>query len=182
MPCLSIKHIGDLLSKLRYSLKDKNGQAIIEFALCAPVLLFVTLGVMDLGKASIVKLENQLILQSYVGILSGYKDAASTTNVTAAARKRIQSTSMFCRKVEGTATKACKNNVEPVETIVRLEAATPSKVTAGSEVCLAAKSSYTPFYKGLFGNGKLTVYSRSCTMMETSSEYGGWQPIKKGRW
>ena len=173
---------------LKKILKNKKAQSTLEFCLAVPVVLLLTLGAVDVAKANIVKLENTQAMQAYLSKVSADSDPSGergSSVIKRAAGDYIQQTSMFCTKVDGASGNIqCKGGTEPVHTTLRLERATKSNVMeAGTQICMAAKSEYKPFYSGVYSGGKMVVYSRACTLMETKKNGdGGWQPIATGRW
>lgn len=169
---------------LKKLLRHKRGQATLEFCLCVPVVLLITLGVVDIAKANIVKLETTQAMQAWISKAS----ADAQENITGDVIKKytadyIQSTSMFCTKVQGASKQPqCHSGAAPVQTQLRMEAAAlPLK--SGTQICMAAKSEYKPFYSGVYSGGKMVVYSRACTLMETNkNSTSGWQSIAYGNW
>ena len=157
-------------------LKNKKAQAAIEFCLAIPVVLLLTLGVLDIAKANIIKLETTQAMQAYLSIASADADKSNIRDgnvIKGLAGSYIQDTSLFCTIVDGAKTsKSCKE--EPVRTTLKLEAAGRLD-KAGTEICMTAISSYTPFYKGIYSGDTMQVYSRACTLMETAkSTTAGW--------
>lgn len=173
---------------LKKILKNKKAQSTLEFCLAVPVVLLLTLGAVDVAKANIVKLENTQAMQAYLSKVAADSDPngeRGSAAIKRAAGNYIQQTSMFCTKVDGASGNVqCKGGTEPVKTTLRLERASKSpRMNAGVQICMAAKSEYKPFYSGVYSGGKMVVYSRACTLMETNKDSdGGWQPLATGRW
>lgn len=170
-----------MFKKLR---KHKKGQATLEFCLAVPVVLLLTLGVVDIAKANIIKLETTQAMQAYISLASAdSKDEHTGTLIKQYTADYIQQTAMFCTKVQGARSQVhCKAGVEPVHTQLRLETKN-QKLQAGTQICMAAKSEYKPFYSGVYSGGKMTIYSRACTLMETNkNNSSGWQSIARGNW
>ena len=151
-------------------LKHQNpkGQSTLEFCLAVPVVLLLTLGVIDVAKANIIKLENTQAMQAYLSLASADGKDTSAEKIKGAAGDYIQQTSMFCTKVHGANKQAdCKAGAEVVQTTIRLERVGTGPLQPGNQICMAAKSEYTPYYSGIYSGNKMTVYSRACTLMET---------------
>lgn len=160
---------------------------MLEFCLAVPVVLLLTLGVLDIAKANIIKLENQQAMQAYISKISASKGDTNDTKITTIKRfaaNYMQQSSMFCTKVSGASSQPkCNAGVDPIKTTIRIESANPQKVQAGTQICMAAKSEYKPYYSGVYSKGTMKVYSRACTLMETTRvDSGGFDSIAKGEW
>lgn len=168
-------------------LKNIKGQAGVEFALAVPIVLFLTLGVFDIAKANIIKMENQLTMQSFVSVLASNHDK-SIAELSGQAARYLQDTSFFCSKVSSMngggsgGAASCSNPVQVTLRVEKADTTSPNKVPAGTQVCIAAKAVFKPTYSGIYGKNNMTVYSRSCSLMETSLDQGGFLPIARGTW
>ena len=108
---------------LKKLIKNKRAQAAMEFCMCIPVVLLMTLGVLDVAKVAIIKLENTQAMQAYLSLASADGNEANDGNkIKNFAGSYIQQTSMFCTHVQGVAAPACVNKTNnPVRTTIRLE-------------------------------------------------------------
>ena len=165
-------------------LKNKKAQSLLEFAIAIPVVMLVTLGVIDIAKGCIVKMETQQALQSFVSKAASFGEYR-VDNIRLNASNYIQQTSLFCHHVSGQPQPACasRKGVHAIETELRFEREEKGSFKAGDVVCLAAKTQYPTVYKGVYSDGKMTIYSRACTTLETPREdRSSWSPIKYGAW
>ena len=170
---------------LRKFTKNKRAQAALEFCLCIPIILLMTLGVLDVAKVAIIKMETTQAMQANLSLASADgKDANDGNTVKKYAASYIMQTSMFCTHVKGYSTPSCASKTDnTVQTTLRLEAVNGT-LQAGNQICMAAKSEFKPHYSGVYSDKTMAVYSRACTMMETSKKSAaGWvNGIAAGRW
>lgn len=165
-------------------IRNKKAQGLMEFCLVVPVILLFTLGVFDVAKANILRLENQQAMQAYLTKAASRRDV-ETRKVVENAANYMQATSLFCQKVEGaTSEPRCKSGAQPVQTKIRMETvkAQSGEMTAGTQVCMAGRSEFKPLYSGVYSGGTMVIYTRACTLLETNMPNTGWQPFAKGAW
>lgn len=96
-----------LLWKERLTRKLKNtkqGQAVLEFAACASVLLFMTLGLFDYLKYEIVKTEIDYLFRSNLALLASSSSCAQHQDCDKYAKdlkKKIRESTFFCTEIDG---------------------------------------------------------------------------------
>ena len=172
-------------------IKNKRAQAMLEFCMCIPVVLLMTLGVMDVAKMAIIKMENTQALQAYVSIAAASRGTDSSgrvintgVEIKSAVSRYIQETAMFCTHVEGLSSPGCAYKAKNVvQTSIRMEKVDDGALAAGKQICMASKSEFKPHYSGVFSGGTAKVYTRVCTIMETSrNDSIGWSRLAKGAW
>ena len=173
------------MKKIKKFIKNKKAQSAVEFCLAIPVVLLLTLGAVDVAKANIIRLENTQAMQMYLSKVAADNNAQNTpAKILGATGSYIQQTSMYCTRVEGASHQTPCNGKNPVVTKLRLEkAASSTEIKAGTQICMAAKSEYKPYYSGIYSGGTMKIYSRACSLMETNKpNTGAWQPIALGEW
>ena len=92
---------GMLTKKLK---STKQGQAVLEFAACASVLLFMTLGLFDYLKYEIVKTEIDYLFRSNLALLASSSSCAQHQDCDKYAKdlkKKIRENTFFCTEIDG---------------------------------------------------------------------------------
>ena len=172
----------------------KQGQAVLEFAACASVLLFMTLGLFDYLKYEIVKTEIDYLFRSNLALLASSSSCAQHQDCDKYAKdlkKKIRESTFFCTEIDGqTSPKgACsKTKSEQRVKVTKLSflgvasvkarkdgsqdadiKQTDKQLNMGNLACLSANIEYYPTMKGIVSNkdGKLSSNVLSCVPMET---------------
>lgn len=186
-----------LLWKERLTRKLKNtkqGQALLEFAACASVLLFMTLGLFDYLKYEIVKTEIDYLFRSNLALLASSSSCAQHQDCDKYAKdlkKKIRESTFFCTEIDGQTNPngACsKTKSEQRVKVTKLSFLGVASVKArraggqnadiqqqngqlnmGNLACLSANIEYYPTMKGIVSNkdGKLSSNVVTCVPMET---------------
>lgn len=186
-----------LLWKERLTKKLKNtkqGQAVLEFAACASVLLFMTLGLFDYLKYEIVKTEIDYLFRSNLALLASSSSCAQHQDCDKYAKdlkKKIRESTFFCTEIDGQTNPkgACsKTKSEQRVKVTKLSflgvasvkarqdssqdadiQQTNKQLNMGNLACLSANIEYYPTMKGIVSNkdGKLSSNVVTCVPMET---------------
>ena len=172
----------------------KQGQAVLEFAACASVLLFMTLGLFDYLKYEIVKTEIDYLFRSNLALLASSSSCAQHQDCDKYAKdlkKKIRESTFFCTEIDGQTNPkgACsKTKSEQRVKVTKLSflgvayvkarqagsqdadiKQTNEQLNMGNLACLSANIEYYPTMKGIVSNkdGKLSSNVLSCVPMET---------------
>lgn len=186
-----------LLWKERLTKKLKNtkqGQAVLEFAACASVLLFMTLGLFDYLKYEIVKTEIDYLFRSNLALLASSSSCAQHQDCDKYAKdlkKKIRESTFFCTEIDGQTNPngvCSKTKSEQRVKVTKLSFLGVASVKArraggqdadiqqqngqlnmGNLACLSANIEYYPTMKGIVSNkdGKLSSNVVTCVPMET---------------
>ena len=182
---------GMLTKKLK---NTKRGQAVLEFAACASVLLFMTLGLFDYLKYEIVKTEIDYLFRSNLALLASSSSCAQHQDCDKYAKdlkKKIRESTFFCTEIDGQTNPkgACsKTKSEQRVKVTKLSflgvvsvkarqagsrdadiQQTNEQLNMGNLACLSANIEYYPTMKGIVSDkdGKLSSNVLSCVPMET---------------
>lgn len=181
--------------RLTRKLKNtKQGQAVLEFAACASVLLFMTLGLFDYLKYEIVKTEIDYLFRSNLALLASSSSCAQHQDCDKYAKdlkKKIRESTFFCTEIDGQTNPkgACsKTKSEQRVKVTKLSflgvafvkarqdgsqdadiQQTNKQLNMGNLACLSANIEYYPTMKGIVSNkdGKLSSNVVTCVPMET---------------
>lgn len=186
-----------LLWKERLTKKLKNtkqGQAVLEFAACASVLLFMTLGLFDYLKYEIVKTEIDYLFRSNLALLASSSSCAQYQDCDKYAKdlkKKIRESTFFCTEIDGQTNpkgacaktkseqrvKVTKLSFLGVASVKARQAGsqdadiqqTNEQLNMGNLACLSANIEYYPTMKDIVSNkdGKLSSNVVTCVPMET---------------
>ena len=182
---------GMLTKKLK---NTKRGQAVLEFAACASVLLFMTLGLFDYLKYEIVKTEIDYLFRSNLALLASSSSCAQHQDCDKYAKnlkKKIRESTFFCTEIDGQTNPkgACsETKSEQRVKVTKLSflgvafvkarqngsqdadiQQTNKQLNMGNLACLSANIEYYPTMKGIVSNkdGKLSSNVVTCVPMET---------------
>ena len=171
----------------------KQGQAVLEFAACASVLLFMTLGLFDYLKYEIVKTEIDYVFRSNLALLASSSSCAQHQDCDKYAKdlkKKIRESTFFCTEIDGQTNPkgACsETKSEQRVKVTKLsflgvasvkarqdgsqhaDIQQTNKLNMGNLACLSANIEYYPTMKGIVSNkdGKLSSNVVTCVPMET---------------
>ena len=172
----------------------KQGQAVLEFAACASVLLFMTLGLFDYLKYEIVKTEIDYLFRSNLALLASSSSCAQHQDCDKYAKdlkKKIRENTFFCTEIDGQTNPkgACsKTKSEQRVKVTKLSFFGIASVKVrraggqdadiqqqngplnmGNLACLSANIEYYPTMKGIVSDkdGKLSSNVVTCVPMET---------------
>ena len=171
----------------------KQGQAVLEFAACASVLLFMTLGLFDYLKYEIVKTEIDYLFRSNLALLASSSSCAQHQDCDKYAKdlkKKIRESTFFCTEIDGQTNpkgECSKTKSEQRVKVTKLSffgvvsvkkqadsqdadiQQTNGQLNMGNLACLSANIEYYPTMKGIVSNkdGKLSSNVVTCVPMET---------------